>query len=436
MRLTVLLLAAAPSLARASYDSTIPRISDLGLSAADIARFAGSDTLIVRHRPRTLSVVWDEEEPRNVKAIFNTALAVVDAPVEVARRVALEVGQYHTFMPALQRSEVQGVEASGTRADLLLGMDIPVVSIGLDYSLTITAQPNGDVTFLVDRGMLEGTRARWEFLPLPGGKTLLAYTGWDNSADMGFAVRMIYKAQPDLEFAIPAAVAGAIAQYSRERIETQAHGSVRTAAGKTVTQPNVPLITKAAVPTDSLRKLASLGLLMIVHPEQRLNFKGQDIKLTFVTAAGLVKLPVDRAVEGVLAFERYPEFFPQVDSIQRSAGPQGSILAQWNLVLDFGLFELPIEYTNQYVKAGPYAYPFRRVKGDIEFIYGALEWVPTAPQESLVVFTAASYPGEASNPLLRLQNMISNASMILGVASSGIIVERQLPWLEKNYGQR
>ena len=418
--LSVLLLAwSAPCLAAPE----IPRVADLELDADGAAKIVGDHMLLVAGKPRDIAVRHGKTEKVQAGR-FISALIVIPKPVTDVRQMVLDFSTYHEYVPQTAGAEVLTADDDSASVKFKLAIDVGVIKIGLGFTADYAFEPNGDVTWHNKDGDFAGSVGRFEFFPLAGDKTLFAYTSWTNFDTAGFLVRTVMKLQPDLLVALPASTAAVLLRAYKERLV----GKPQQA--EPLRSPKIPMIGQGDLPVDELRRLARFGTLAFVYAEQTIQAKNQTAPLAFVSGGALVRAPADVVKRYGTQFSRFPEFFDQVVEA-KSVVVDKRRYVDWKLKLDFGFLKIPIFYRLEYADAGA-AWPFRVAGGDLEFIYGAWEWIPVSDTESLVIYTTASTPGKNGASILKFADLIPNNQMITGIAVSTVVVERQAPWIENN----
>lgn len=407
----------------AEANTSIPRVADLGLDPERTATVVGEHMLLIAGKPRPIHV-FVEQKPQEHNGRFITALIVIPKPVSDVRQMVADFTAYPQFVPQTAAAKILRHNEQQTSVDFKLSIDVGVIKIGLKFIADYTFEHNGDITWVNREGDFAGSLGRFEFFTLSGQRTLLAYTSWTNFETAGFLVRTAMKLQPDLLVALPASTAAVIMRAYKERLS----GALVKPAP--VASPRIPIIGRGDLPVAELGNLAQLGTLAFVYAEQTIQAKGQIAPLAFVSGGALVNAPIDTAKKMSTQFARFPEFFDQV--VEAKSTYEGKRhFVDWKLKLDFGFLKIPIYYRLEYADVGM-AWPFRVAGGDLEFIYGAWEWIEVSPQQTLIIYTTASSPGKNGAAILKFADLIPNNQMITGIAVATVVVERQAPWIEKN----
>jgi ribosome-associated toxin RatA of RatAB toxin-antitoxin module len=421
--LSLVLVLAAPAAARAD----VPSVRDLGIDAAAVAPLIGDAQLVLLHKEKPYA--WRRDgETHKKKAMFISCLQVVNAPVAAARAVVLDVAKFPAFVPEFQKVKVR--DEGGRKIAAIESVNNAVVmNFDVDYAVAVSEEAGGDVRWTLVEGDMDEFAARWEFFPLPGDKTLLAYTSWQDVESISFTVRTIMKAQPDFRTVIPATTAavlmGAVAK----------HASGGAPAAKTVVkEPVTPMLSTGASSASvaAMRKLAETGTFMLVHPVQYWkDKKGKTRELLFTSAGAIVNMPAAKAKETVLHVERLPEYLPQ--QVDRVTPVAGAPVPTYDLKLKVGIsiLTVSVNYTLAYDPVTPLAVSFRDVKGDMAIVRGAWEFFDVGDGKSLVYYTTASIVGQDASAILRVGEDKPNRDLIVGISSTALTIQKLLPWLAK-----
>jgi hypothetical protein len=278
---------------------------------------------------------------------------------------------------------------------------------------------------------MDANSGRWEFFPLQDGRTLLVYTQWSDMDSLGFTMRMMFRAQPDLRLAFPVATTTLVVEAIRRRAEGL---PVTEPAPVTapVSQPEIPLLSdpQSPVPLDALRFLSRSGTVIVIHPRQWIQTRAGPLDLVFVSSTAHVKTSAYTAQYYTRQFARYPEFFNQVRQTVHRNTAAGEFV-DWELGLGFGFLAVGINFTLTYDEDPNGAIlRYRTHAGDIEHVYGAWEWISLGEQESLAVYTTVSELGPDAPAIMKLVNLVPNRKITVGVSSSAIIAEKIRPWIE------
>lgn len=425
LALAFVLLAAAPAAA------DVPSIRDLGIDAAAVAPLIGDSQLILLHQPRAHKWTLDGDAHEK-KVVFISSLQVVDAPVAQVRAVVDAVEKYPSFVPEIKAVEMH--EKDGVRqAEVESENNAIVMSISVDYTLAITTAANGDILWRLVEGDLDEFAARWEFFPLPGGKTLLAFTSWQDFESISFTVRTIMRAQPDFRTVIPVTSAAVLMNAVAAKAGGRAVDGAHVHAAQDAPQP--PLLSTGATQTSvaAMRKLAETGTFMLVHPVQWLKGKkGKPKPFLFMSAGAIAPLPAEQAKALVTDFARIPEYLPkQVDKVERVKTDDGSTVYDFKLKVGISILTVSVRYRLAYDDVTPLAVSYRNVSGDMEVISGAWEFFDLGDGKSLVYYTTGSIMGDDAPAILKVGQDMPNRDLIIGISSTALTIQKLLPWLAK-----
>lgn len=218
--------------ASASY-GIVPSVFDLSADVPTLARLAadGRQTVIV-HPVQQRRV---EKDGKTVvkPTQFVTAGVLVRAPLEVVRSVVLDFEKHTAFLPQAKSIRVVAREGDKTQVAYELALTFFVVTVGVDYTLEYTTQPNGAITWRVVSGDLDEDYGAWEFVPVDEGSTLVFYTLWADHRSQGFLVRKALDAQPALEQALAVSTPVVMTEGLRAYVErTWKPGGRATSGGR------------------------------------------------------------------------------------------------------------------------------------------------------------------------------------------------------------
>ncbi len=410
--------------------AAVPSIRDLGVNAEALAPLIGESQLILLHEPRRFTWTADGETYTK-KAQFISSLQVIAAPPDAVRKVVAAVSDYPKFMAEMEEV-VERTEGGRRLVDVESEHNAIVLSVGVDYTIAVTEETSGDITWNLVEGDLDGLAARWEFFPLPGGRTLLAFTSWQDFESISFTVRTIMRAQPDFRTVIPVASA-AVMMTSVARRASGLPSDPRKAVKEMQKTPRIPLLSTSgsAESVAAMRRLAEVGTFMLIHPVQWLEGKkGKPQEFLFMSAGAITPFPVDRLKTLTTAYERIPEYLPnQVDSVKRVAGEGGEY--DFKLKIGISILTVGVRYRLAFEEQSPVAITFHNVAGDMEHIYGAREFFDLGDGKSLFFYTTGSVMGEDAPAILKVGQDAPNRDLIIGISSTALFMQKLLPWLEK-----
>lgn len=404
----------------------VPELRKLTLDPSELATLTRERILVLLHPPVPFT---DPEAHKTRESRFVTVLTQVQAPLTRCTEVVTDFPHYPEFMPQVKRTRVKTPAPQRFQVEYDLKFELPVVNLNLNYTVEHFWVAPENLEFYRTAGDIAHIFGRWEFVPLSSGTTLIAYTVWSDTESMGFLVRTMLDAQPDLRIAIPISSAVVVLQAIKERIEGKKSSPPAPASLPRV--PRIPYITQSSLPLATLGRLAREGTILFVHPLQWISMRGAPLDLLFVTGMRLAPTPLTTTMARTVSFERYPEFFDQVRRARTKPISNGWEV-EWRLKLGFGIFSVPVDYTLRYEWQGERILRYYRIAGDLEYVFGAWEFVP-APQEegTFIFYTTASQLGEKAPAILKLGNLIPNRQLVVGSSAASVILEKLVEWLEK-----
>ena len=413
-----------------AWASQVPRLQDSGIDFAQISAITQTHQLAILHESKHMKIVIDDKN-ENVDARFVSSIATINAPIDHVRTTILDFSGYKEFMPQLKKSKVIHDDESGIVVDFKLKFLLPIIKVNLDYRIRYKEEGNGDIVWSYVEGDIKGNMGRWELVALNKNTTMVIYTVWNDMRSMGFWVRMVLNAQPDLEIALPISTTALVVDALKKELEKTA---TKTTPKKMFTEfSKSPQISELGVSASTFKSLANLGTLMLIHPKQQIPGKeGSDpIDLLFISAGRVIQAPIEKAKAMTLKFDRYHEFFDQVDEVDVTKMGD-SIIADWELELGFGIISIGIDYVLEYHWRDRNTLDFSRLSGDIEYIHGSWEWFALDDETTLFFYTNASVVGDDAGMILKFANLIPNKDLVLGSSAAVVLAENQAPWIEKN----
>ncbi len=422
-RLALSVFVGLPALAAADPLAP-PRLGDLGLPAAGLARLVGDGQLVLLHPARAATIDGKAREVR-----FASAAVRIAAPVTAVAAAIRDFARYPEFMPQTEQVTVTKSPDGADRVAFYLRFELPVGGIRLDYTLDHRATTDGGIEWTLVEGDMAANAGRWEFFAVGPRETVAVYTLWSDLRSTSFILRQILDAQPDLDLAIPVSSAWTVAESVKWRVEGRAPTPPADIRGLR-RDPVIPLYSRGDLPEDILRSLAARGTVLFIHPTQWLATAAGPLDLVFVTAVRPVAAPLPEARRLARSFDRYPEFFEQVRSAKVTPTPKG-LTVDWHLGIGFGILAIPLKYRLEYVDLGPATTPFRRVSGDLDYVWGAWEWLADGADRTLTIYTTGSQLGDKAPAILKLGNLIPNRQVVVGVSSAALIVEKQAAWIAR-----
>lgn len=181
---------------------------------------------------------------------------------------------------------------------------------------------------------------------------------------------------------------------------------------------NPPRLAELGLPAEGLAKLIGDGQLVLLHPGRAAAIGGKNREVRFASAAVRIAAPVSAVAAVVQDFAAYPEFKPQTEKVSVTKAPDGAdrvafrlrfelplggakvtptsrgLMVDWQLGIGFRILAIPLKYRLEYVDVGPATMPFRRVSGDLDYVWGAWEWLADGDDRTLVIYTTGSQLGD------------------------------------------
>jgi hypothetical protein len=195
-----------------------------------------------------------------------------------------------------------------------------------------------------------------------------------------------------------------------------------------VSLPVIPQLTRERPLPAVVRDLATRGRLLLVHPPQRVVGGRKPYELVFVTGLQRVALPRATVRSLMTQFERFPEISPEVADARVAPRP-GGFTVDYKFRFGFGLLSIPVDARFDYIWAGDWALPFRRVAGFMEHVYGSFEWIEDG-DGTIVTYSRANDPGDQGGVLEKMGSFIPNRKVVGGVSLATAFLQHVCAWLE------
>jgi ribosome-associated toxin RatA of RatAB toxin-antitoxin module len=398
---------------------TIPSLRNGESDPETLAQIGGGHgELILLHDPKTLQL--DNRSVDDCR--FVSCSAVIDEPPETVRDFVTNFGDYHTLLKFIRESEVLEDDEDHPAVSFSIGMDTPLVDPRFNYTLRYDLTGD-DIVFRAESGDFDTILGRWEFIPLEGDRTFLVYTSWFEFGSLSWTMRTIFWAQPDLKTTIPVTQASVLIHAMKNRLENRSDTPPQD-TDDLPEEPSIPILTDDGRSLEALAPLTEQGTLIKVHPHQWINDEGSPLDITFVTAIGLMETDAETARHHSRNFEKYPDYIDQVSTVTPSRDDDGNLIARWELDLGVNILSIGLDYTIKYLSHSEKALKFHRLDGDIEHVYGALEWVEIEEDRTLFFYTTATQVGSGDSFIVQLANILPHKQIIIGVAAGAMAVEK------------
>lgn len=359
-------------------------------------------------------------------AQFVSCFAVVDRDVDTVRERVQNFSEYENMITEVDSARVKTAGEKQTRVEYDLRIETPVIDPHFTYTVEYRPTDDGDLLFEDVEGDFEHVVGRWEFVEIDG-KTLMVYTVWNDFSNLGWTFKTIFWAQPDLKITMPMTQASVLTEQIRSSLSdgTEKPSSVEDLPD----EPDVPRLANRDIPRAALVNLAENGTLMYVHPLQWIRDGDRALDLRFVSGIGLMEASLEDTKVFSTEFERYPEFIDQVSQVESEETPDG-FNATWTLDLGINILALSLSYSLEYTWEDDTTLSFRRTGGDLQHVYGALEWEAVNDDRTLFFYTPATQIGQDDSLLVRLAEAIPNRQIVIGVSAGALAVKHQAEWIK------
>ncbi|ETR72799.1 MAG: hypothetical protein OMM_01441 [Candidatus Magnetoglobus multicellularis str. Araruama] len=408
--------------------SVVPRFQDNHIPISELIRFAQNEQLIVLHPHQELLLPIGNGKKKKFDVRFVTTISLIDAPIQRVRSVITDFINYHEFMPQTESSKLISQTKDHVVHDVKLSVKVPLIHIGFRFTLDYFMAPNGDITWSRVKGDIQGNVGRYELIAVSPNRTMLILTYWAELQGIGFLMRLLLRMQPDLALAIPISSGSLIVDAIKKRSEMT---SKTLSYPKNLPwHPNIPLMTNAKLPVETLQLLSRIGTLIFVHPPQWIrSTDNPPVAIRFVTAAARMQGPLKAVKPLVTTFSRYPEFMYQVKYAKQQMTYDG-MLVDWRLGFGFAIFRFNLDFMLDYEWKSNTILTYHCKSGDIEKSYGAWEWIRLSDNQTMTFFTTA-VPIDANVPfILQFTRMVPNSQVVMGASSTVVTIEKMTPWVE------
>jgi len=412
-----------------THASIVPKFKDYKINTSDLVSLSKTGQILLLHPTKKLSLPIGNNRTEEFDVRFLTSICVIDSPVQRVREVINDFLHYQEFMPQTVSSTINSKSKDHVINEIKLSVKVPLIHIGVKFSLDYYMEPDGDITWHRVKGDMEGNVGRYEFISLGPSRTMLVMTFWSELRGIGFLMRLLLRAQPDLEIAIPVSTGSLIVDAIKQRCE---HAVKPTSPDvKTLPEaPVIPVLTQSKLPVDTIQLLSRIGTLVFVHPVQWIkNTNNEAVAVKFVTAAGRIQGPLEAVKPLVSDYSRYPEFMYQVKYAKRKLTYDGMIV-DWRLKLGFAIFKFYLDFILDYEWKSNTVLLYHCKEGDLEYNYGAWEWFRLSDNQTMTFFTTAIPIGKRAPMIIRFTKMIPNSQVVMGASTTVVAIEKMTPWVE------
>jgi len=408
----------------------VPAIKNLNFDTNKLSSIVESKQLIIIFPEQKIKTCKYKKIRYFKNARFVSCISIVNAPHEKVKSIVNDYENYSKFMPETISSDVSFRSKDKVIADYTLQVKIPLIKINVKFQLEHYLQKDSDITWRLIKGKMKASIGRWEIIPVSKNKTLLVNTSWSDHKSAGLLTKLLIKSQPDMSTAIPVSTAALMLNAVKNRAEAEAVNNKINDLNKLPEKPKNPLIFKDNIPVNTLCHLASIGTILFVHPKQWIkNSNNKPIDLNFITAGGIVNAPFNKVKQLSTDSLKIKDLLYQIKRVK--VHNNGSII-DWRLRFWFYFFTLKLDFTNNYKWIDNNTLIFERLKGDIDYIFGSREYMKISDELTLMFLTLAYQTGENAPFTFNLTKKLPNSLVILGASASTVIIEKQIPWIEKN----
>jgi len=408
----------------------VPAIKNLNFDAKKLSSIVESRQLIIIFPEQKIKTCKYKKIRYFKNARFVSCISIVNASHEKVRSIVNDYENYSKFMPETISSDVSFRSKDKVIADYTLQVKIPLIKVNIKFQLEHYLQKDGDITWRLIKGKMKASIGRWEIIPVSKNKTLLVNTSWSDHQSAGLLTKLLIKSQPDMSTAIPVSTAALMLNAVKNRAEAEAVNNKINDLSKLPEKPKIPLIFKDNIPVNTLCHLASIGTILFVHPKQWIkNSNNKPIDLNFITAGGIVHAPFNKVKQLSTDSLKIKDLLYQIKRVK--VNNNGSII-DWRLRFWFYFFTLKLDFTNNYKWIDNNTLIFERLKGDVDYIFGSREYMKISDELTLMFLTFAYQTGENAPFTFNLTKKLPNSLVILGASASTVIIEKQIPWIEKN----
>lgn len=428
----------------APWQNPAPRLADAGLKPGPLALALGRRMVILPHAPRDIAIPSSHGLRSFRQARFVSAVAVVDIPADTLRRRLGDITGYRNLFPLLPESEVVAMDGPNLVARYRLEVPLPAMAtFTVDFRVKQTLEADGSISALLIDGTAESliamlggmtdnladqpVAARWEFLPLNPGQSLVVFTYWDRLELKSFFARKFMEAYPELRVAGPYIAA----MMAAEAVHHNFLRSVPKAA------------SRAPQGRDSLGNLYPLlerfsrhGHVAVLEPDLVPAPGAAPLPLRYVTLATRVAAPPAAAQDWATRYHRLPDAIKELRDIGvRDRGREVDLDLDIHFAVLIIRFSMDLQVRNTWTS--PHRLEFVRTAGDLAQLRGAAEWQALSQEPgTLMLVSAAHEVGDEAPLLLRMAHKLVDRlpwiDQMGSLAAQLVVMERMKPWIEQN----
>lgn len=421
---------------QADWTSDAPHLRDTGIDPQQAGAAIGKRLLLVRLPPRTTNLPG-EGGPRQFRdARYVVGLARIDLSADKARRLLQDFSSYKNFIPLMTEAEVLAAQGNNVVTRYRLEMPLPIANFVVDFRVKNKIDADGSITSTLIDGQAESVLAmiggvtdslknqpssvRWEIFPLDKFHSLVAFTFWDQVNFDNWIARQIKKVYPEMGEVTPyiatlGVLEGLRSRYSLPEFVHESH--------------QAPGYADLGGLQNTVERMSSNGAAVVLYPEPALRNPDADGYLRYVTVVNHVRAPLATARTLSTNYPRLPEAFPELKHVQTGTQGNGTVL---DLHLRVGIkvlgFPLDVSLLNQW--ANPNRLEYQRLRGQMQELYGACEWRPEGPADTLMVTSAANVLGDEAPWLLRMFHHMTSEVPYAGEISMMVVQQVALMRLD------
>lgn len=413
------------------WDNPTPRFSDFGLNVDDVKNIIGEGQLLIYHKGREIDLWTADNSCGAIKkykdARFVSSMAVLNQP----RKEVIDFYMNFKNYPKHMKQYTVGRTIRKKGRDRLVRLKqvykVTIVTLSADFRYLYSEEDNGDFSVLLLDGDVGAGVSRLEFISLSESQTLVVSTNWVHTETARFVYRTIVKAQPDMKITAAVGASAMLTEQFKTAIDNRNQCPPKDIK-RVPLKPNTPIYAKGTISVGTMRQLTDLGTLSFVHPLQWINTDKGVKKVEFITTAAQIPGTIHQSKPISSDFTRINEYFEQAKEVKMTPIANGTEI-DWYFKFGFGFVGINMNYTTKSDWLNENTVLFRGIKGDIDPLNGAWEWIDLGNQSTLLVFTVANQISEDASWVLRLANHVPNFDIISCLFMGVLIVEKQSDWL-------
>ncbi len=314
-------IASSLSLAKKKHEivewtNPTPTFSELNLDTQTLSDIIGKGQLIITHAPKDISF-WTQGKLKDYQDVrFSSAMIVVDAPTQEVKKVVGKIENYGEFMPQIRKAKIIEEKEHHYLTSYIQQYNMGPFPLKSKFHWQYSHEDNGDLSFILHDGDVDGAIGRYEFIELPNDKTLLVLTTWQDLDTAKLTYRMMIKANADFKATMPA-VAAAIVQLQLQNYFKSEQEDIFDESSLP-TEPKIPLLTQDPDKLNTLIRLAENGTLVIIEDKQWYKDPQNDMKVSSIVFASAVRtMPVAPEVAKplVLDLRSMKEFTKEIKKV-------------------------------------------------------------------------------------------------------------------------